>query len=124
MIKLQVIGSLGKDAEIKTIGNENYLSFSIAHNEQYQDRQGKQVSNTVWVDVLKSDKSGKLINYLKKGTKIYVCGKPKVNPYLSNSEAKASLSLYASELELLSSMQSQQSQHSESDNTPIDDLPF
>ena len=49
MIKLQVIGSLGKDAEIKTIGNENYLSFLIALQRSSIKQTREQVSNTVSV---------------------------------------------------------------------------
>lgn len=122
MIKLQIIGALGRDAEIKNIAGENYLSFSLAHSEKHQDKNGNQVTNTIWVDVLKTDKSGKLINYLKKGTKVYVSGKPKVNAYTSNNEAKASLSIFANELELLGSGNTQQSQ--EAPQRQINDLPF
>ncbi|MEG0890079.1 MAG: single-stranded DNA-binding protein [Bacteroides sp.] len=109
MLTLQIIGNLGKDAEVKNLNGDNFLSFSVAYTEKYTDRNGNQVSNTTWVDCLKKDANGKLGQYLKKGTQVYVTGKPKANAYTSQSgEVKSSLQLNVRELELLGSRQEQQ----------------
>lgn len=103
MIQLQVIGNLGKDAETKTINGRNYLSFSVCHTDRYLDNQGQKQSKSTWVDCLKSDENGKLAQYLTKGTKVFVSGKPQAGAYsLQDGTPKASLSLMVNSLELLS----------------------
>ena len=40
MIKLQVIGNLGKDCIVKEVNGKNVINFSVAHSERYKDAQG------------------------------------------------------------------------------------
>jgi len=40
MIKLQVIGNLGKDCVVNTVNGKNVINFSVAHTEKYKDAQG------------------------------------------------------------------------------------
>lgn len=81
MIKIQFIGNLGKDAEVKTTqGGKSYLSFSVGVSET---RQGGQ-SETTWLNCSAWSENmvnGKLKGYLKKGTKVYVEGKPTPRAY-------------------------------------------
>jgi single-stranded DNA-binding protein len=47
MKKLQIIGNIAKDAEKKeTKGGKNFLSFSVAINENYKDPSGEWVDKT------------------------------------------------------------------------------
>lgn len=98
MIKLELIGRVGKDAELKQIGNYNYIAFSVAVTE----RRGTE-STTTWIDVLKrAQDNGTLQNYIRKGGQVFIAGKPTLNAYTSNSgEVKASLTVWANEIELL-----------------------
>lgn len=81
MIKIQFIGNLGKDAEVKTTqGGKSYLSFSVGVSET---RQGGQ-TETTWLNCSAWSENmvnGKLKGYLKKGTKVYVEGKPTPRAY-------------------------------------------
>lgn len=142
MIRLQIIGNLGKNAEHRTINGNNYLSFSVCHTERYSDSQGQQQKST-WVDCLIRDKNNTLGQYLIKGTKVFVEGNPQANAYLSqDGTPKASLSLLVNKLELLSRKEESQfspqpatqphpvtgkvytQQQPLQDNLKNDDLPF
>ena len=50
MIKLQVIGNLGKDGTVNTVNGKNVINFSVAHTEKYRDAQGTQKERTTWVE--------------------------------------------------------------------------
>lgn len=67
MIKIIATGNIGKDAELKQIGGNNYACFSIAITEKVKGE-----SRTTCVDVVKYDKEGKLTPYLKKGVRVQV----------------------------------------------------
>lgn len=98
MIKLQIIGNLGRDAEMRIVGEKHYISYSVCHTEKGKD--GREFST--WVDVMQSsrDAEPKLLQYLKKGSSVYVEGNPSVGAYKDNEgNAKASLSLWAFKME-------------------------
>ncbi|MEJ0102238.1 MAG: single-stranded DNA-binding protein [Bacteroidota bacterium] len=40
MIKMQVIGNLGKDCVVNTVNGKNVINFTVAHTEKYRDSQG------------------------------------------------------------------------------------
>lgn len=53
-VNLQIlIGNLGRNAEIRTIdGNRSKATFSIATNRSYQNREGQNIVNTYWHNVV------------------------------------------------------------------------
>lgn len=80
MIKLQVIGNLGADARvINTNGNE-FVSFRVAHTETFTANGSKQ-SRTIWVDVAMNGNGGNLLQYLKRGAKVFIDGYPSFRIY-------------------------------------------
>lgn len=101
MLKLQVIGNIGKDAVAQTINNNNYAKFSLAVKDG-KDQNGNE--RTIWVDCMKSDKEGKLTPFLTQGKTIAVEGKPTANAY-TNKEGKvvSSLSVWVNDLEFVAS---------------------
>ncbi len=105
MIKLQVIGHLGKDATVKEVNGRKVINFSVAHTEKYTDKQGNKVEKTTWVECGKwvdANGSTKVSEYLTKGTLVYVEGTPDVNAYSNRQgEASASLRLSVFNLQLL-----------------------
>ena len=48
MIKLLVIGNLGKDAVVNNVNGKSVINFSVAHTEKYKDAQGNQKDRTVY----------------------------------------------------------------------------
>lgn len=96
MIRLEIIGNIGKDAEEKKFGDSVYASFSVCHTEKRGDKEF-----TTWVNCLKKDDNGKLLPYLKKGTKVYASGSPKANAYINREgQAVGDLQLNVFSLEL------------------------
>ena len=102
MIKLNVIGHLGKDAVVSTVNGRNVINFTVAHSERFKDAQGVQKERTVWVDCgYWSDKTA-VAPYLKKGTQVYVEGAPDVRAYVnSQGQPAGTITLRVSTIQLL-----------------------
>ena len=81
MIKLQVIGHLGRDAEVNTVNSKTVINFNVAHSEKWKDDQGQQKEKTVWVQCAYwTDKTG-IVPYLLKGAQVWVEGQPEAKSY-------------------------------------------
>lgn len=123
MIKIIATGNIGKDAELKQIGGNNYACFSIAITEKVKGE-----SRTTWVDVVKYDKDGKLTPYLKKGVRVQVIGKPTTSGYTNkNGDIVSTLTIWVmNELEFQGGMKKEEGNGRGLDNIPQDedDLPF
>lgn len=123
MIKIIATGNIGKDAELKQIGGNNYACFSIAITEKVKGE-----SRTTWVDVVKYDKEGKLTPYLKKGVRVQVIGKPTTSGYTNkNGDIVSTLTIWVmNELEFQGGMKKEEGNGGGLDNIPQDedDLPF
>lgn len=104
MIKLQVIGNLGKDCIVNTVNGKNVINFNVAHTEKFKDSTGAQREKTTWVECAYwTDRTG-IAPYLKKGTQVYVEGTPEVRTYQTNEgKSGASLSLRVQNVQLLGS---------------------
>jgi single-strand DNA-binding protein len=102
MIKLQVIGNLGKDCVVNNVNGKGVINFSVAHTEKYKDAQGQQKDKTVWVECAYwTDRTG-IAPYLKKGTQVYVEGTPDIRTYTTGEGKQgASLSLRVGSVQLL-----------------------
>jgi single-strand DNA-binding protein len=102
MIKLQVIGNLGKDCITNTVNGKSVMNFSVAHTEKFKDNQGVQKDKTIWVECAYwSDRTG-IAPYLKKGTNVYLEGSPDVRTYTTNEGKQgASLRLTVQYVQLL-----------------------
>lgn len=125
MIKIIATGNIGKDAELKQIGGNNYACFSIAITEKVKGE-----SRTTWVDVVKHDKEGKLTPYLKKGVRVQVIGKPTTSGYTNkNGDIVSTLTIWVmNELEFQGGVKKEEGNGGGLDNIPQDDdsdnIPF
>ncbi len=145
MIKMQVIGNLGKDCVVNTVNGKNVINFTVAHTEKYKDSQGNQQEKTTWVDCAYWTDKTAVAQYLTKGKQVYAEGQPEARSFQRNDGTPgSSLSLRVREVQLLggrsdsaggsfqqpsnaSSAMSGSSSNvpSPSDITePVDDLPF
>ena len=102
MIKLQVIGNLGKDCVTNTVNGKNVINFNVAHTEKFRDAQGNQKDKTIWVECAYwTDRTG-IAPYLKKGTQVYAEGSPEVRTYPKNDGTTGvSLTLRVQNVQLL-----------------------
>ena len=102
MIKLMVIGNLGKDCTVNTVNGKNVINFSVAHTEKFKDSSGAQREKTIWVECAYwTDRTG-ISPYLKKGQQVYAEGSPEVRTYQTNDgKSGASLSMRVQSVQLL-----------------------
>ncbi len=102
MIKLQVIGNLGKDCMVNMVNGKNVINFSVAHTERYRDSTGVQKEKTTWVECAYwTDRTG-IAPYLKKGQQVFAEGTPEIRTFTRNDGTTgASLSLRVQYVQLL-----------------------
>lgn len=104
MIKLQVIGNLGKDCVTNAVNGKSVINFSVAHTEKFKDAQGNQKDKTIWVECAYWTDRTAIAPYLKKGTQVYAEGTPEVRTYPKNDGTTGvSLSLRVQTVQLLGS---------------------
>lgn len=75
--KVQLIGNLGQNPEIKTLdGGKKLAKFSIATNESYRNANGEKVIETQWHNLVAFGKLAEIIEkYITKGSEVAVEGK-------------------------------------------------
>lgn len=102
MIKLQVIGNLGKDCVTNTVNGKNVINFNVAHTERFRDAQGNTKDKTIWVECAYwTDRTG-IAPYLRKGQQVYAEGSPEVRTYTKNDGTTGvSLTLRVFSIQLL-----------------------
>lgn len=101
MLKTQIIGNVGTSAEVKVLNNGlQVIVFSVAYTYKTKTEE-----KTTWVKCKKFVQEGKtavLADYIHKGDKIFVEGRPEVSAYLGkDGSAQASFELVANEIQLL-----------------------
>ncbi len=94
--KVQLIGHLGADPEIKNLENGGKLArFSLATNEKYQKKNGEKVTETHWHNLIAWGKTADIIEkYARKGNELGVEGKLKHRAW----ETKEGEKRYATEV--------------------------
>ena len=132
MIKMQVIGRLGKDCVVNTVNGKNVMNFTVGHSERYKDSQGNLQDKTIWVDCAYWSDRTAVAQYLQKGTQVFVEGQPEARSFQRNDGTPgASLSLRVREVQLLGSKNEgggnsssyQQPSSSAASTSPVSDMP-
>ncbi len=142
MIKLQIVGNLGKDCIVKEVNGKNVINFSVAHTERFKDSTGAQKERTTWVECAYWTDRTAIAPYLKKGQLVFAEGSPEADGYMNkDNQAAATLRMRVRDIQLLggrtdgnsgSSNSSSNSNYNSNSNTPVtadieepaDDLPF
>jgi len=102
MIKMQVIGNLGKDCVVNAVNGKNVINFTVAHTEKFKDSQGNNQERTTWVDCAYWTDRTALAPYLTKGKQVFVEGNPEVRAFTrQDGTGGASLSLRVRDIQLL-----------------------
>ena len=75
--KVQLIGNLGMNPEVKTLeGGKKLAKVSIATNESYKNSKGELIKETQWHNLIAWGKTADIIEkYLIKGSEVAVEGK-------------------------------------------------
>lgn len=104
MIKLQIIGNLGKDCIVKEVNGKNVINFSVAHSEKFRDAQGTEKERTTWVECAYWIEKTNVAQYLTKGRTVYAEGYPQADAYANkDGQPAATLRMRVINIQLLSS---------------------
>lgn len=102
MFKVEIIGNIGADAEIREANGSKFVSFRVAHSDKWTTKAGESKESTIWVDVTMNNHESKVVQFLKAGTKVFVRGNGSLRVYSSPKDKcmKAGLQISALEVEL------------------------
>ena len=102
--RVQLIGNVGNDPEIKTLENGRKLAHvTIATNDKYTNDKGEQVEQTEWHRVTAWGKTAEIIEkYVVKGKEMAIEGKLTHRSYDKNGEKRYVTEVVVSEILLLS----------------------
>ena len=102
MIKLQVIGHLGKDCIVNTVNGKNVINFSVAHSEKFRDSSGVNQERTIWVECAYWTDKTTIAPYLQKGTQVFVEGPPELRTFTrGDGTSGTSLTMRVRDIQLL-----------------------
>lgn len=97
MISLEVIGRLGKDGEMRQIGQNQAYCFSVAHDEKVN---GQKVAT--WIDVVFFKTNSNVIQYLKSGAMVRAIGRATWRSYTDKSGVqRVGVTVFADEVNML-----------------------
>ena len=102
--KVQLIGNLGKDPEIKTIeSGKKVAHFTMATNEIYKNARGEKVEETQWHNIVAWGGLAEIAEkYLNKGSEVLIEGKITNRSYTDKEgEKKYICEIQANELLML-----------------------
>lgn len=103
MIKLEIIGNLGADAQLQVNNGNKFVSFRIANTETWIDKRTGEINKTTqWISCSLNGDGGNLLPYLRKGTKLFVRGNAQIVLYSSpkTHQIEAGVNLFVREIEL------------------------
>ena len=103
MIKVEIIGNLGADAQLQVYNGNKYVSFRIANTDSWTDKAtGEIKKSTQWVSCTLNGDGGALTPYLKKGTKVFVRGNAQFVVFSSakSHQMEVGVNLFVREIEL------------------------
>lgn len=103
MLQISLVGALGADAEKRTANGHDFISFNVASTERFTKADGTQAENTTWVSCTLNGDGGKLLQYLRRGTIVYVSGRGSTRVYSSPKERRmvAGVNLMVDAIELV-----------------------
>lgn len=103
MIKVEIIGNLGADAQLQVVNGNKFVSFRVANTDAWTDKQtGEIKKSTQWISCSLNGDGGALAPYLKKGTKVFVRGNAQFVIFSSakSHQMEVGVNLFVREIEL------------------------
>jgi single-strand DNA-binding protein len=102
MQRLQAIGRVGGDPEVRELQQTKVASFSLAVSEKWTDKSGEKKESTEWVSCVAWDKKADLISqYVHKGDQLYIEGKLKTDKYEKDGQTHYSTKVIITAMEFL-----------------------
>jgi single-strand DNA-binding protein len=127
--KMIILGRLGNDPELKTVGSSQVCQFSVATNEHWNDKDGNKQERTEWTTVVVWGKrADSCAKYLKKGHQVYVEGRKKTRMWEKDGQKHYAVELVAEQVTFLNNKDGGSSAEPDHDEPPQrrneDDIPF
>lgn len=103
MFRIEIIGNLGADAEVRRFNGDVFVSFRVADTQRYTSDDGQVAETTTWISCTMQGEQKQLVPYLKKGQRVFLRGRASLKLYDSKvAHAKvAGCDVRVSELELV-----------------------
>jgi len=124
-VKLQVLGNIGKDAEIREVNGRFAINFSIAHNRRWTDSDGIKRESTTWFSCAiwkDSREKTKIAEYLKSGQIVMVEGTPELRTFKNKDGVTiAAINVNVSDVHFAGSAQKTAGQPAEKAAEPVYD---
>lgn len=118
MQRIEIIGHLGQDAEIKDFQNNQVINFSVAVTESYTNKSGEKISTTTWFECAKWGNQTQIANFLKKGQQVFISGKPQARAWTKqDGTLVANLGINVFDIKLLGSSSSNNNNNAQQTNT-------
>ena len=94
--KVTLVGNVGEAPRFNESDNKTMVAhFSLATNDVYVDKEGKEIKKTEWHRVTAFNKKAEIIkNYVKKGDPLYIEGKIQTSSW----EDKEGVKRYSTEV--------------------------
>lgn len=111
MQRIEIIGNIGRDAEVKDFNNNQVINFPVAVTERINNE-----NRTIWFEIAKWGNNVAVAPYLKKGTKVFISGKVNNRGYINQQSGDVVIvnGINAFEIELLGDAPQQQNQQQNS----------
>ena len=128
--RVQLIGHLGQDPEVKRLNNGSTLArFSLATTERYKNKEGERVEDTQWHNIVIWGNLAEVAEkYLQKGKEIALEGKLNHRSYEDQEGNKRYVTeVVANEFLMLGKKEEETTKKKQSkvkQTVPTDDLPF
>lgn len=130
MNNLTLIGRVGADAVVSTVGTSKVINFNVCHSEKYKDKNGVLVEKNIWFSCSKFGDNTNVAQYIRKGDLIYASGNVEIRSYEKDNKTYSTLQVRVNEIQLLGSSQNKPQQSAPElpseapSNNFLDDSPF
>lgn len=99
--KVILVGRLGKDPEVRAVGDTSVTNFSLATSRKYT-KDGEKHEDTQWHNIDVWGKMGEVCaQYLSKGREVYVEGEIQYRKFEKDGDTKYFTSIRASTVQFL-----------------------
>ena len=121
MIKVEIIGNLGADAQLLEKNGNRFVSFRVANTDKWIDKStGQVIESTQWISCTLNGDGGALLPYLKRGTKVFVRGNAQFVIFSSakTRQMEVGVNLFVREIELCGGQKENQQQPAQPPQQP------
>ena len=101
--KVIILGRCGKDPEVRMAGQNKVATFSVATGGKYKTKDGKEVDDTAWHNIVAWRTSADIVEkYIKKGSQVFIEGHISYRKYADKEGVDRSITdIVVDKIELL-----------------------